>query len=360
MSAVIAEFVAREELAGAAPAWRNLCARALEPNPFAEPDFLLPLLAYERPKRLAFARARDAGRLIGFAALILPPIGLARAWMSPYAALPATAFDRDAASEAIDALLSLLAERTRLVGVVWPFVERDGPFASALRDAAGARPLEVAGQVKRTALRLRGVAAFEASLDAKRRTKWARQARKLGAVAEVAGQTAVAAFLEVEPKGWKGARGTALADDPRRLAFAEAALGAFASAGRLDALALASDGAPIAAGLVLIAGDRAFYWKTAYDEAHATASPGVQLTLRHSRRLAATPGLTLVDSCAAEDHPMIGRVWSDALAFETLAVGVRAESRRPLRVWLALDAARIAARAAIKRVVVRALRRKHS
>ncbi len=353
MSAEVAEFVAFEQLAEAAPAWRDLCARALEPNPFADPDFLLPLLAYERPRRLAFAVVREEGRLIGFAALILPPVGLARAWTSPYAALPAVAFDRDAAPAALDALLRLVAERTRLVGVVWPFVERDGPFAAALRSAAGARPLEVAAPTRRAALRLAGVTAFETSLDAKRRTKWARQARKLGKIEEASAETAVAAFFEIERKGWKGARRSALADDPRRLAFARAALGAFARADRLNALALTSDGTPVAAGLVLIAAPRAFYWKTAYDETHAAASPGVQLTLAHSRRLAATPGLTLVDSCAAEDHPMIGRVWSDTLEFETPAIGLRAESGRPLRVWLALDAARLMARAAIKRAIMR-------
>jgi CelD/BcsL family acetyltransferase involved in cellulose biosynthesis len=117
-------------------------------------------------------------------------------------------------------------------------------------------------------------------------------------------------------------------------------------------LALRLDGRPIAAGLVLKAGDRAFYWKTAYDEAHADASPGVQLTLAHSRRLAETAGLTLVDSCAAEDHPMIGRVWNDALLFEDVALGLRSE--RALAFWLALSKAKALARERLKR----ALRRK--
>ena len=56
-------FVSLAELEAAAPEWADLCARAAEPNPFAEPGFLLPLLAYERPRRLALARwcARTAG-----------------------------------------------------------------------------------------------------------------------------------------------------------------------------------------------------------------------------------------------------------------------------------------------------------
>ena len=352
-----AAFVSRAALAAAAPEWADLCARAAEPNPFAEPGFLLPLLAYERPKRPCFVLAReDSGRLIGFAALILPRFGLARGWMSPYAALPARAFDRDAAPAALAALLRLIAERTRLAGIVWPLVEQDGPFAAALRAATGPRPCVEAGRTRRVALRVAGVAAFEASLK-RRHTNWARQTRRLAALGkldEAAGPSAIAAFLDVERKGWKGARRTALADDPARLAFAKAAFDAFADAGRLDALALRLNGAPIAAGLVFIAGARAFYWKAAYDEAYAKGSPGVQVTLALSRRLTARPDLQLVDSCAGEDHPMIGRVWSDALEFEEIALGLRPEGGRPLIIWMALERAKARIRAALKRSINRA------
>ena len=353
MSEASAEFVAFDALEGFAPEWADLCARA-EPNPFAEPDFLLPLLAYERPRRLAFVLAKADGRPIGFAALILPRVGLARLWMSPYAALPALAFDRDATRQALTALAALLRAETPLTGVLLPFVERGSALDAALAQAG--LPIASAGRSRRAALRLAGAAAFEARLDPKRRTKWARQARRLatrGKLEANPGPTGVEAFFEVERKGWKGARGDALADDPARLAFARAALHAFDRAGRLDALTLTLDDAPLAAGLVLKAGDRAFYWKTAYDEAYSEASPGVQLTLAHSRRLAETPGLALVDSCAVEDHPMIGRVWGDALAFEDIAAALSPEAARPLGVWVALERARRAARERLKRAFYR-------
>jgi CelD/BcsL family acetyltransferase involved in cellulose biosynthesis len=220
-------------------------------------------------------------------------------------------------------------------------------------------PRERAGSTRRAALRLAGAAAFDKSLDPKRRKKWERQARRLaaqGRLETIAGAAAVEAFLTVEPKGWKGARGTSLTDDPARLAFARAALDAFARAGRLDAMALVLDGRPVAAGLVLIAGARGFYWKTGYDEAFSEASPGVQLTRAHSRRLAETPGLALLDSCANEDHPMIGRVWRDELSFDDWALG----TGRALRFWLWLERARARAREEVKRVLYRILRRKRT
>ena len=350
-----AQFVTLEALVATTAEWAQLCARACEPNPFAEPTFLLPLIAYEKP-RVRFLLVREDGRLIGFAALRTPFIGLASVWMSAYAALPACAFDGERAGEAVAALLKLLVDRTRLSGVVFGLIERGSPLAAALR-AAG--PLVVAGQTRRAALKLAGVAAFEASLNPKRASKWKRQLRKLtsqGRFEVCSGPSEIEAFFEVEPRGWKGARGTALADHPARLAFARAALSAFAREGRLDAMTLRLDGKPLAAGLVLIAGARAFYWKTAYDEAFAEASPGVQLTLAHSRKLAETPGLAWVDSCAGEDHPMIGRVWSDALSFEDLAVALRGE--RALTIWLALGRLQTRARAGVKRAINRGLGRK--
>ncbi len=120
---------------------------------------------------------------------------------------------------------------------------------------AGRLPLAVAGARRRAALRLAGAAAFDAGLDPKRAKKWRRKARKLsGKLEATPGPEGIAAFFDVERRGWKGERRSALADDPARLAFARAALEAFAREGRLDAMTLRLDGAPIAAGLALIGG----------------------------------------------------------------------------------------------------------
>ena len=78
----------------------------------------------------------------------------------------------------------------------------------------------------------------------------------------------------------------------------------------------------IAAAAVLRAGNRAFYWKTAYDERFAAYSPGVQATLDLSRRLERDPGLSLVDSCAIADHPMIDRTWRDHIELIDLALSL--------------------------------------
>jgi CelD/BcsL family acetyltransferase involved in cellulose biosynthesis len=349
-----------EGLRRAAPAWRALAARAVAPNPFAEAEFLLPLLDYEKPPRLRFALVWYGEQLIGVSALQPSRAGgLWRVWRSAYAPLPACLFDRAALMPALAALM----KRIGGAGLVFPLTERDGPLARALRALAQAQrlPLEAAGATRRAALVIEGAEAFDRGLDSARAKKWARQARKLatvGPLGRLVGAPAVEAFLSVEASGWKGARRTALADDPARLAFARAVFTAFTEAGRLDALALTLGEKPIAAGVVFVAGGRGFYWKIAYDEAHAAGSPGVQLTLAHTRRLAETPGLLLLDSCAAEDHPMIGRVWKDQIAFDDWALGTGGGAA--LRFWLGLDRARTRARDWLKRIVLRLLGRKRT
>ena len=129
----LVEAVDRRDLPRFEAAWRDLAARAGEPNAFAEADFLIPAL-----QRLANARVRtllvwrDANRnaLIGLAA-IAPPrfsFGLASLWRSEQAALPAILLDRDAATEALAAIIDALRARTpSLVGLRLPFSTVDGP-----------------------------------------------------------------------------------------------------------------------------------------------------------------------------------------------------------------------------------------
>ena len=164
---------------------------------------------------------------------------------------------------------------------------------------------------RRAALPVGPTPRFEASLDKRRRKEWARQRRRLEergrleATVVVDGAAESRRFWRSRQRGWKGARGTALGADAARAAFTREMLGRFAARGQLAVHSLALDGEPIAIGLVLRSGARAFYWKTAYDERFAEYSPGLQLTLDLSRRLEREPGLTLINSCAISDYPMI-------------------------------------------------------
>ncbi len=372
-----AAFVETPDLSGLArceAAWRDLAARAAEPNVFAESAFVIPALTRLAPgERVATLLVwSDAARrtLIGVAALEFPrlPLGLARVWRSEQAALAAIALDRDAAGRALSAILAWLGrERRGVSGLLLPSLEANGPIARALEAFAAGESLrlETINRRRRAALAAGPTARFEASPDKKRRKEWARQRRRLqerGRVESTAAADAggVEAFLALEQRGWKGARGSALASNAARAAFAREMLGRFAARGQLGVHSLALDGEPIAIGLALRSGARAFYWKTAYDERFAEYSPGLLLTLELSRRLEREPGLALIDSCAISGHPMIDRLWRARLDLTDLALALRPGPARGFALGLAATEAKERFKELAKRAIEALLRRKRS
>jgi CelD/BcsL family acetyltransferase involved in cellulose biosynthesis len=372
-----AAFVETPDLAGLArceAAWRELAARAAEPNVFAESAFVIPALTRLAPAkrvRTLLAWSDPARRtLIGVAALEFPhlPLGLARVWRSEQAGLAAIALDRDAVGPALSAILAWLArERRGVHGLLLPSLETHGPIARALEAFAAGESLrlETVNRRRRAALAAGPTESFEASLDKRRRKEWARQRRRLherGRVEATLADDAVGveAFLALERRGWKGARGTALGADAARAAFAREMLGRFAARGQLGVHSLALDGEPIAIGLVLRSGERAFYWKSAYDERFAEYSPGLQLTLDLSRALERQPGLALVDSCAISDYPMIDRLWRGRLELADFALASRAGPARAFALAVAAVDAKQRLRELAKSAVYPLLGRKRS
>jgi CelD/BcsL family acetyltransferase involved in cellulose biosynthesis len=327
-AAPVSDWLVPSEAGKYAAACRDLAARA-DPNPFADPDFLLPAFQFLAPRGLRFAAVwSDARRerLIAVAAIRpgLSPVSLARVWMHELAALPAILVDRENAGEAVAALKA--AVKGRGAGLLIPAVER----ASALGRALMAASAEVVDQTQRAALSCGPAADFGAQLPAKRRKEWARQRRRLedgGKLTFARGSgDALEAFLALEAAGWKGQRGTALSQNAASAGFVRAMIGNFAAREALEIATLRQGDALIAGGVVLKSGRRGFYWKTAFDESHAALSPGVQFTLQLSSALEKAPDLDLIDSCAIADHPMIDRLWPDRLELADFALPLGAEA----------------------------------
>jgi hypothetical protein len=127
-------------------------------------------------------------------------------------------------------------------------------------------------------------------------------------------------FLALEAKGWKGARQTALLAAASETAFVRAMTRLMAEEGKCRIDSLDFKGRPIAMAIVLQSGDRAFYWKTTYDERFALYSPGVQLTLELTQTQRETLSVSLTDSCAMPGHPMIDHLWKDRLAMADIVL----------------------------------------
>jgi CelD/BcsL family acetyltransferase involved in cellulose biosynthesis len=146
--------------------------------------------------------------------------------------------------------------------------------------------------------------------------------RRLGADEDVAPWCD--AFLALERAGWKGSAGSALGSTAATEHFFRDAIAGARAAGRLEILRMDLDRRPIAMLVNFIAPPGAFSFKIAFDEAFARFSPGVLIEIENLQVLA-RGDVAWMDSCAAENHPMINSLWAERRAI----VRVTTPFRRP-------------------------------
>ncbi len=365
-SALVVELCEARAIETHGEAWADLARRAAEPNVFLEPGFAMPAVLHFPPsRRPTFLLCWDgseseAPMLVGLLALqaeAAPWVSVAVAWQDPQWVCSAPLLDRTKGAQALDAMLGWLAGNRRFRGgLLVQGVAVGGPLMRLLTDD-GRRQVAVLDTRSRATL---DPHANGEGPDAKRRKELRRQKRRLGATVEVVSahggeevRVATERFLDLEARGWKGARRTALLNDARLATFTRTMTRLMAARGlcRIDTLLV--DGAPAAMGIVLRSGDRGFFWKTAFDETRRRHSPGKQLALAISDLQRADPSLALTDSCAVPDHPMIDGMWAGRMDVADILVACPGSNDAPFeRAAKALRLGR-AARSMAKRLVGR-------
>lgn len=323
-------------------AWRELASRAEEPNPFFEPELLLPaveLLPGGSAVRLLVVSDGDrlllAAPVHGDRAARVPGRVLTT-WQHPYcyagSPLQAPGSGPSAWAAALAALGAAGHSALHL-----PRLPLDGPVATALRGAGA--PLRVLREEQRPAVLRRDASTYlDATLGSRSRRRLVRQRRRLaeelgvppslvdGAPLDAAG--AVGRFLALESAGWKGRARTAMACTPTGRAYAERVTVALAAAGRLQAWELGAPGRPAAAQLNVLAGDVVFHWKTAYDERWSACSPGLQLEVAMVEEFHRDRRLRLIDPCTDPGPTLSERLYPDRVrlgaALVPLSVSARA------------------------------------
>lgn len=352
-------------------AWHALAGLALEPNPFFGPQFLLPYLQHMERKDVVIAAIRDAadGGFLALAPFALRREGLLARRVTmlagEYGPLGAPLLAPDADPQVLDALLDAAVGHFGGGLVALPYVRTDGPVFDLLQDVCA----QTGWRLARDNDSLRAGHATGATgheqyrlLGTRRRKELDRQFRRLGdagatRLASVTDSAGVAEaferFLELEAAGWKGRRGTALASEPSRAAFARAFVQGMAQAGKARIDMLTQDGDAVAMLVMLRDRDRVFSWKIAFDEARARLSPGAQITRYAMRRNLEEAGLAEADSLAIPDHPMITPLWRGKVPYARLVV-----ARGPLAgLALAFARADLAARRGLRRIAKAVLRR---
>ena len=305
------------------PNGEELARAAIDPNPFFEPAFALSLAqhspAERRPCFLAIRQTRGEQRLIGLFAL---ERSANASWNSPFVALGSPLLRRGSTGDALDAALAWLrVAAPASPGFFYTRMDARGPtcrtiLSHALRHGL---PMQEFDRRQRAAMQ-RDETGVMREVAGKRRKELGRLLRRLQDKGEVVfssassiGQVrnAMEAFLTLEGGGWKGERGTALVCNPVLATFSRVATRRLAGLSKCRIETMSFEGKRIAMGVVLISQGHAAFWKIAFDETYAAWSPGAQLTLAMARNFAQDPSITLVDSCAMPDHPMIDHLWAD-------------------------------------------------
>lgn len=314
------------------PNWLALAERANEPNGYFLPDWALAVDASARERaNVSALRARtEQDGLIG----LLPVVSAWRAWRLPLPALVSADPYGDLGTALLDRRMPQLAAKTLLAqardagarAIVLRFATLEGESYEALKAALAEDKLQ--SYVLRAEARASLDATKDAeillreALGAKKLKELRRQHNRLADFGEVTFSVAktpdevrdaVEVLLELEARGWKASRGTALAQHEGDAAFIRRASVALAAHRQCEIAVLAAGERPVAAGVVLRHHDRAFWFKLGIDERLAKYSPGVQLALALTRHFCADPDIRLVDSTARPGHPMIDPIWRGRL-----------------------------------------------
>lgn len=208
------------------------------------------------------------------------------------------------ASGAVAAIWAHLRDRARWDVLLLRDVPRDGPTSVLLETVARADGhLTGRWESLRTPFVPLGGTRVEERTSSKFRANLRRRAKRLSEMGAVAVRRedghgdlegALRELFALEASGWKGARGTAIAADPRTVAFYRRVAADAARRGALAIRALTLDGRAVAAQLGLVHRGAYALPKIAYDEALAAVSPG-QLLHREVVAECEARGLAEVD-----------------------------------------------------------------
>ena len=291
-------------------AWHALVAEVDEPNPFFEPDLLLPAFRHLAPPGVRLLAIAEGERWLA----ALPVLRRSHFHRRPgpcrvvwlhihcYVGLPLVA--AGAAEPVARALVDSLDEPWLAI----PRLPLDSELAQALQEHARCAVLHQAER----AVRLGDAPAGAARLSPRGRSELRRRTRRLGE--ELGGEARMTPgdaedLLALEHTGWKRREGPSLLSDPAHAAFVRD----IAPRLRVDRLGTPERAAAVACAIA--SGGAHFLFKSAYDESLARCSPGQALAAAMLDDLTGD-----IDSCAAPDSELVNALLPHRRAFGALAV----------------------------------------
>lgn len=341
-----ADIVSAEDSSAALQqSWHELAERALEPNPFFEPDFVLPATCHldgGHDVELLVVRDGEAlracvpvQRVRRWRKARLP--GLAT-WRHPYCYLGTPLLDRSSPAAAVDTLLDWLRKGSRPARYLALEWVNEGPVLEELVAGAARARLPVARleSFERALLR---PGAEPLAIDEPAET-WKRLARRRRSLERDHGAThtsrsgadtaSVDRFLAVEASGWKAEGGTALASRNGDADFFREMVGRFDDAGRAELRSYeVTDGDTLAMSCRISAGSETFCFKVGYDEAYRKYAPGLQLEVDTIEETRDAHG-GAIDSCADPTNDFFNRLFPQRRVLSTLLLPGSGMLAKPL------------------------------
>jgi CelD/BcsL family acetyltransferase involved in cellulose biosynthesis len=320
--------------------WRDLAARAAEPNPFYEPDCLIPAAEHQVfGDEIRLAIAELDGRFYGCV-----PFRAVNRWKFPYPVLTSQVrrmnglgtplIDSEMGVEAATALLRTIRGE-RSVGRGRMFVldtsGAGGPVSLYLREAAHKLGFWICAYetFDRGLLVSRDGPEYEKTVSYKSRRNLRRQMRLLGdavgtevdLVDRSNDLVAIDDYIALEALGYKAQKGIAMTTVPGEPEYFREMCERFAKSGRLQLLALQAGSQTIAMQMWMKAGKGAFLIKGSYDEAYAQFGPGVLLHTLAIDFFNKETDSEWMDSCTGPNHNLLFRLWKNKREIEMLAIG---------------------------------------
>jgi CelD/BcsL family acetyltransferase involved in cellulose biosynthesis len=321
-----------------ARSWEALEERALEPNAFLSPHFVIPAVRHlgcresgADPRCVFVEKAgAGAGEMVG-AGVFVPhrpirwfPMRHLQAFHSPHSYLSGLLLDRSDAEGAARALLHALPSvAPSSHGVVLEDCSTDGAQWDVLAGVAresGARWQEEGRSGRAVFVPSAGGPGY---IDAHFSRRQAKNARRLRRRLEERGRVGwravfgrdvddacVERFLQLEHMGWKRARGSSLRSLPAHETFFREMVEGFRGSGRVFFTELLVDDRVIASTANLISGNAGFAFKIGWHSDYAAQAPGLLNEVEFIQAAPAVCGhLAYIDSGAGEGS-FIEEMWA--------------------------------------------------
>ncbi|MEK7761132.1 MAG: GNAT family N-acetyltransferase [Nitrospirota bacterium] len=321
---------------GRLAAWADLESRALDPNAYLSPHFVVPaqryLAGHANPLIMWIEQDGTAGHEVlgvgifdavrGTRQFPLPHL---RAFCSPHSKLSGLLVDSTVASEVIEAWIAYCAGKAfHWHGIEFVYWQADGKIEQLVH-SIGPQYGVTWHEYERLSRAVlypsqAGEAYIESKLSTNRRKDARRCMRRLGDIGPVAwtplqgaavDEACTDRFLELERAGWKGEQGDALLSNSHDEQFFREMVRGFAGAGRALFAELRVGERVICSTSNFLSGRAAFAFKIGWHRDFAKMSPGTLNEVEMIRQAPSLLGkLDFFDSGAGQDS-YINELWVD-------------------------------------------------